>query len=68
MLEYGLTFSKYLKKDNYITYDVISYDSKFYCGIDLFRNFNYFLQKKWDSSVIVYNDYAKAENHFLNQH
>lgn len=65
MKEYVLIFSKYLKKDNYLTYDIIFYENKFFCGTNLFKNFQNYLANCWELPVIKVSNYEQAEKHFL---
>ncbi|MBP9777724.1 MAG: hypothetical protein KBD25_00915 [Rickettsiaceae bacterium] len=65
MYDYLLLFSKYIKNSRYLTYDIVLWNSQFYGGIDLFKNFGYYLNKKWDAPVTKLLNYEQAEKYFL---
>ncbi|MBP9743309.1 MAG: hypothetical protein KBD37_08125 [Burkholderiales bacterium] len=49
----------------YLTYDIILWNNSLYAGIDLFKNFNYYLNKTWDAPVPTLFNYEQAKKHFL---
>lgn len=60
-----LKYSKYSKSSNFnVTCDVIEYNDKYYCGINLYKNFINYLIDEAEYVVIVYNLLSEAYKHF----
>lgn len=59
--------SRYSTNRNILaTYDVIEYNGRYYCGINLFKNFFNFLSNAYLSKIYTFNSRNEAILHFNN--
>ncbi len=62
-----LLYSKFAKSPNInVSYDVIIYKNVYYCGLNLFKNFNNYLNGDKNLNVITFNNRDDANTYFDN--
>lgn len=62
-----LIFSKFSKNPNiYTSYDIVSYEDKYYCGVNLYKIFVNLLFMQQLGSITTYSSIELAYNHFMN--